>query len=105
MPNNFKLMFANKNLENLLMLDLSYNRNVDDKVIKTIAKNCPKLKILEIKECELIHDKGIEAVVKHCNKIQKLGLSGILKLTNKFLCEINVNLPELHHLGTSINYN
>lgn len=97
--NGFSLLFRKRNLEFLQNLNLSSCIQVDDSVVKKIAMNCPNLEILNFGQCILIRDKEVKLLIKNCHLIKELQLCGVPKLTNNFLCDINVCLPELLYLN------
>ena len=68
--NGFTLLFRKRNLQFLQNLNLSSCIQLDDRVVKTIAMNCPNLENLNFGQCSLIRDKEIKLLIKNCHLIK-----------------------------------
>ncbi|ESO99861.1 hypothetical protein LOTGIDRAFT_141409 [Lottia gigantea] len=60
-----------KDVHSLTHLSIAYTM-IDDKGLKVIAENSPKLKLLNIKSCVNISDVGIGYVASHCKELESL---------------------------------
>ena len=72
-----------KNCLNLQELSLTQQKNIVDKSIVEIAKNCcRKLRKLCLDGCKQLTDVSVIAIVDHCPNLQYLSLSNLPKLKN-----------------------
>ena len=94
---DFITIFSNKNLKNLLELELISCKGVNDEVIETIALGCPRLESIELYNLDNVNDQSIQFLIKHCTNLQKIRL-GLYQLTEDCLSEINTHLLKLRVL-------
>ena len=92
-------LFKYKSLaKNLVKLNLSTSSEVDDRVIKAIGKNCPKLEYLKLDECYNVREKSMKYIVRNCPQLKELSLVKVPQLSNLFLWDFDVYLPKLTFL-------
>ena len=88
------------NCHNLETLMLAYCKEVDDTVVLSIAKHCPKLKRLSLRRCK-VTDSSVCEVAIHCHDLLLLELARIHKLTDKCVIALAGNCPYLEELYIS----
>jgi len=75
-------------------------KEVDDTVVFSVAKNCPKLKRLSLKGCR-VTDPSVCEIAIRCPNLLLLVLSGLHKLTDKCVIALAGNCPYLEELYIS----
>lgn len=75
-------------------------KEVDDTVVLSIAKNCPKLKRLSLRGCK-VTDPSVCEIAIHCHNLLLLALAGLHKLTDKCVIALAGNCPYLEELYIS----
>jgi len=75
-------------------------KEVDDTVVLSIAKHCPKLKKLSLRGCR-VTDTSVCEVAIHCHNLLLLALAGLHKLTDKCVIALAGNCPYLDELYIS----
>lgn len=75
-------------------------KEVDDTVVLSIAKNCPRLKRLSLRGCR-VTDPSVCEIAIHCHNLLLLALAGLHKLTDKCVIALVGNCPYLEELYIS----
>ena len=75
-------------------------KEVDDTVVLSIAKNCPRLKRLSLRGCR-VTDPSVCEIAIHCHDLLLLALAGLHKLTDKCVIALVGNCPYLEELYIS----
>ena len=88
------------NCHNLETLMLAACKEVDDTVVLSIAKNCPRLKRLSLRGCR-VTDPSVCEIAIHCHNLLLLALAGLHKLTDKCVIALVGNCPYLEELYIS----
>jgi hypothetical protein len=88
---------------NLLKLDLSYCKRIEDYGLRSLALGCVKLEELILHDCEFITGISVQAIFKHCKHIHTLGLIKCIKLIDSDLeCLYQSHMrSKLFHLNIS----
>ncbi|KAG7157365.1 F-box/LRR-repeat protein 20-like isoform X1 [Homarus americanus] len=94
-PNGLTRLFQSGGLQQLAYLNLGECCLMDDKVLKALSFNCPKLVHLVLHWCWEVTDVGISAVVACCPRIRILDLVGVVQITGIAFLNIPTALPEL----------
>jgi hypothetical protein len=70
---DFIMAFENKKMVNLRKILLACP-GVDDRVMQTIARNCPDLTELSVSNCNHVSNEGVRGVLIGCKNLRKLKL-------------------------------
>lgn len=66
---------GNNLTNNLIALDLTEIKSVNDELLLILAKNCKKLQGLNLSGCNQVTDKGLEAIALNCPAIRRVSFS------------------------------
>jgi len=80
---------------------VSWDLQVDDTKLMTIATGCPQLQSLNIRDCSEITDKGIIALATGCPQLQSLIMSYCHNITDEGIRALATGLPQLQSLEIS----
>uniref|UniRef100_L7LZT6 F-box domain-containing protein n=1 Tax=Rhipicephalus pulchellus TaxID=72859 RepID=L7LZT6_RHIPC len=87
-------MFENKNLVNLIRLELD-SLALDDEALTLLVQGCPQLHTLELPWCWDITENGLASIVAHCQNLVNLVLLGLFKIHGFCLAELPTRMPRL----------
>ena len=77
----------------------SWDLDVDDAELMTIATGCPQLQSLNISECVIITDAGIIALATGCTQLQSLNIGGCHNITDEGIRALANGCPQLQFLN------
>ncbi|KAK2370584.1 F-box/LRR-repeat protein [Trifolium repens] len=89
----------NFELPNLEVLNLT-NTGLRDEALCVISKSCPSLLQLTLHFCKDITDKGVMHVVKNCTKLREIYLDDCLQVQAKVVASMVCLRPSLRKIGT-----
>jgi len=84
---------------------VSWDLQVDDTKLMTIATGCPQLQSLNSSHCDNITDEGIIALANGCPQLQSLDISRCDKITDEGIIALATGCPQLQSLIMSYCHN
>lgn len=83
-----------KPFNNLVELDLSGSKLLDDETLKNFVSKCPNLEWINLSNCPKITSQGIKVLATLCPKLQEVFISNCLNITKDALLHL-FELPQL----------
>jgi hypothetical protein len=90
-----KLITIANGLPQLQSLNISHCGNITDEGIRALATGCPQLQSLNISHCGNITDEGIKALATGCTQLQSLDISGCVNITDTGIRALATGCPQL----------
>ncbi|KAF9924608.1 Antagonist of MEN (Mitotic Exit Network) [Linnemannia zychae] len=84
---------------NLLVIEFYICEKLTDRIVISIAENCPQLQQLLMPGCAKITDAGISQIARHCPKMRHLDLRACSNVSDESLILVAQHCRELWHLN------
>ncbi|KAF9185187.1 Antagonist of MEN (Mitotic Exit Network) [Haplosporangium sp. Z 767] len=84
---------------NLQIVEFYICEKLTDKIVVSVAENCPQLQQLLVPGCSKVTDIGISQIALHCPKMKHLDLRACSNVSDESLTLVARHCPELWHLN------
>ena len=99
---NTKLMTIASGCPQLQSLNITCSENITDEGIKALATGCPQLQSLNISGCRNITDEGITALASGCLQLQSLDISDCRNVTDEGIRALASGCTQLQSLDIDL---
>ncbi|KAK3808370.1 MAG: hypothetical protein J3Q66DRAFT_288808 [Benniella sp.] len=84
---------------NLQIIEFYICEKLTDKVVQSIAMNCPQLQQLLMPGCAKVTDSGVSQIALHCPRMRHLDLRACSNVSDESLLLVAKHCPDLWHLN------